>query len=173
MVSLGLCVLGRHTQRQSDLPIASCHMRTCGLRHIWLFVTPQAVARGSSIHGGFQATILEWVAISSSRALPNSGIKPGSLVSPAAAGRILHHWATWEGLISYLVHVSNTTEEQWGSPRLQGILVCPSALRSLFFPFLVLLFPFHFGFFLLFFLFFESDSLLEEAVSTYFLRILI
>ena len=33
-------------------------------------------------------------------------------------------------------------------------------------------FPFFF-FFLLFFLFFESDSLLEEAVSTYFLRILI
>ena len=32
---------------------------------------------------------------------------------------------------------------------------------------------FPFWFFLLFFLFFESDSLLEEAVSTYFLRILI
>ena len=43
--------------------------------------------RGSSVHGGFQATILEWLAISSSRALPNSGIKPGSLVSPAVAGR--------------------------------------------------------------------------------------
>ena len=92
----------------------------------------------------------------------------------SGSGRqILHRWATWEGLISYLVHVSNTTEEQWGSPRLQGILVCPSALRSLFFPFLVLLFPFRFGFFLLSFLLFESDSLLEDAVSTYFLRILI
>ena len=33
---------------------------------------------GSSIHGIFQAKILEWVAISFSRDLPNPGIKPRS-----------------------------------------------------------------------------------------------
>ena len=33
---------------------------------------------GSSVHGIFQARVLEWVAISFSRDLPNPGIKPGS-----------------------------------------------------------------------------------------------
>jgi len=36
---------------------------------------------GSSVHGILQSRILEWVAMPSSRDLPNSGIKP---VSPAA-----------------------------------------------------------------------------------------
>ena len=34
-----------------------------------------------------QARILEWVAISSSRDLPNAGIEPTSSVSPALAGK--------------------------------------------------------------------------------------
>ena len=42
--------------------------------------------RGSSVHGIFQAIILEWVAISYSRRFPNSGIEPTSLVSLAMAG---------------------------------------------------------------------------------------
>ena len=33
---------------------------------------------GSSVHGIFQARVLEWVAISSPGNLPNPGIKPGS-----------------------------------------------------------------------------------------------
>ena len=33
---------------------------------------------GSSVHGILQATILEWVATSFSRDLPNPGIEPGS-----------------------------------------------------------------------------------------------
>ena len=33
---------------------------------------------GSSVHGILQARILEWVAISFSRDLPNPGIEPGS-----------------------------------------------------------------------------------------------
>ena len=33
---------------------------------------------GSSVHGTFQARILEWVAVPSSRALPDPGIKPAS-----------------------------------------------------------------------------------------------
>ena len=35
----------------------------------------------------FWTRILEWVTISFSRDLPNSGIKPAFLVSPASAGR--------------------------------------------------------------------------------------
>ena len=41
---------------------------------------------GSSAHGVSQARILKWVAISSSRDLPDPGIEPGS---PALAGRNL------------------------------------------------------------------------------------
>ena len=40
----------------------------------------------SSVHGIFQARILEWVAIASSRDLPDPGIEPKSPVSPALAG---------------------------------------------------------------------------------------
>ena len=42
---------------------------------------------GSSVGGISQARILEQVAISSSRDLPNPGIEPVSLKSPALAGR--------------------------------------------------------------------------------------
>ena len=42
----------------------------------------------SSVHGVFQARILEWVAIFYSKVfLPNPEIKPASLASPALAGR--------------------------------------------------------------------------------------
>ena len=42
---------------------------------------------GSSVHGIFQARILEWVAISSPGDLPDPGIEPRSLASPAFVGR--------------------------------------------------------------------------------------
>ena len=38
---------------------------------------------GSSVHGIFQARILEWVQISPPRDLPDPGIEPTSLMSPA------------------------------------------------------------------------------------------
>ena len=37
---------------------------------------------GFSIHGILQARILEWIAIPSSRDLPDSGIKPACFTSP-------------------------------------------------------------------------------------------
>ena len=42
---------------------------------------------GPSVDGIFQARILEWVAISSSRDLSNPGLEPISPASPALAGR--------------------------------------------------------------------------------------
>ena len=50
---------------------------------------------GSSVHGIFQARLLEWVAIYYSRDLPDPGIKPESLV---LARRFFYHWATREAL---------------------------------------------------------------------------
>ena len=46
---------------------------------------------GSSVHGILQAKILEWVTM-----LPDPGIKPTSLMSPAPAGRFFTTSATWE-----------------------------------------------------------------------------
>ena len=46
---------------------------------------------GSSGHGIFQAKILEWVAISFSRGLPNPGIKQRSLTSTCIGRWILYH----------------------------------------------------------------------------------
>ena len=43
-------------------------------------------SQGSSVHEVFKVRILEWVAISSSRDLPDPGIKLTSPVSPALAG---------------------------------------------------------------------------------------
>ena len=51
---------------------------------------------GSSVYGILQARILEWVAIFYSRDLPDAGIEPASLVSPALAGGFFTTNATWE-----------------------------------------------------------------------------
>ena len=49
------------------------------LSHVQLFVTPvDCSLPGSSVHGIFQARVLEWVAISFSRDLPDPGIEPRS-----------------------------------------------------------------------------------------------
>ena len=50
---------------------------------------------GSSVSGIFQARILEWVAISSSR----GSFRPRERTHVSCIGRqILYHWATWEVL---------------------------------------------------------------------------
>ena len=41
----------------------------------------------SSVHGVFQVRILEWVAVSFSRDLPNPETEPASVESPALVGR--------------------------------------------------------------------------------------
>ena len=50
---------------------------------------------GSSVHGNFQARILEWVATSYSRDLSTLGINPASLASPALAGIFFTNSTTW------------------------------------------------------------------------------
>ena len=55
-----------------------------------------------SVHGISQGGILEWVAISFSRDLPNPGIELVSLASPALAGGFLTTGATWESVNTLL-----------------------------------------------------------------------
>jgi len=52
----------------------------------------------SSVCGILQARMLEWVAISCSRDLPDPGIEPTSLVPPALAGRFFTTSTNWEAL---------------------------------------------------------------------------
>ena len=52
---------------------------------------------GSSVHGIFQARILEWVfSFPSPRDLPDPGIEPASLASPTLASGFFTTSATWE-----------------------------------------------------------------------------
>ena len=52
----------------------------------------------SSVHGILQVRILAWVAILSPGDLPDSGIEPRSLVSPALGGGFFTTSATWEAI---------------------------------------------------------------------------
>ena len=50
----------------------------------------------SSVHGILQARRLEWVAMPSSRELPNPGIRPESLMSSPLAGKFFTTSTTWK-----------------------------------------------------------------------------
>ena len=80
-------------------------MRACMLSHVQLFAILYTVTwLGSSVHGIFEARILDWVAISSRGSSRPRNWTHMSCVS--CIGRwILYHWATWEGfsLLSLLM----------------------------------------------------------------------
>ena len=77
-------------------------MRACmlsQLSRIHLFVNPMDCSPpGSSVHGIFQAIILEWIAISFFRDLPDPGIELTSLMSPALASGFIITSTTKEAL---------------------------------------------------------------------------
>ena len=66
---------------------------------------------GSSVHGILQARVLIWVAMPSSEDLPDPGIEPGSLVSPALA-RVFFYCSCHLGSPSYFhsVQFSSVTQ---------------------------------------------------------------
>ena len=57
---------------------------------------------GASVNGIFQARILEWVAMPSSRVSSQPGIEPVSLMSPAFSGGFFTTNTTWEELLSWV-----------------------------------------------------------------------
>ena len=67
---------------------------------------------GSSVHGILQARILEWVAMPSSRDLPDPGIKNMSLTSCALAYRFFSTSTTWEAQYWYC-SISTVSAEDW------------------------------------------------------------
>ena len=60
---------------------------------------------GSSVHGFSQARILEWVALSFSRASSQPKDQIGIFCISCTGRMILHHLATWETpVLTYYVH---------------------------------------------------------------------
>ena len=50
---------------------------------------------GFFVGGILQARILEWLPCPPPRALPNPGVEPASVISPALAGRLFTTSANW------------------------------------------------------------------------------
>ena len=80
------------------------HVCAQSLSHAQLCDPTDCSLPGSSVHGIFQLRTLEWVDISYSRDLPNPGIKPTFLVSPALAGRFFTSVTPEKLLPSYMTH---------------------------------------------------------------------
>ena len=71
----------------------------CRFSQVQLLVTLWTISSPAfSVHWILQARILEWVAVLFSRGagIPDPGIKPTSLMSPALADRFFTTSATWE-----------------------------------------------------------------------------
>ena len=69
----------------------------CVLSHIWLFATPWTAAHQTSVHGIFQARILErYPHLLPQGDRSETGIKPMSLESPALAGGYFTISTAWE-----------------------------------------------------------------------------
>ena len=60
---------------------------------------------GSSVHGIFQARTPEWIADPPPGDLPDPGIKPASLASPALGGGFFTTNTTWEAQRLWQVNI--------------------------------------------------------------------
>ena len=80
----------------------------------------QPYGPGSSVHGILQTRILEWVAGPSSRDLPDPGIEPASLMSPALAGEFFTTSTTWEAPLNVSptqLPLARSAKGLWPLPR--------------------------------------------------------
>ena len=76
---------------------------TCVHSHVWLFATPETVARQAPLSMGFsRQEYWSGLPFTSPGDLSNPGIEPASLVSPALAGRFFTSWATKGSLFSLI-----------------------------------------------------------------------
>ena len=71
-------------------------MYVCTQLYLTVFNPMDCSPPDSSVYRIILVRILEWVVISSSGDLPDPGIKPMSLMSPALAGRFFTTNTTWE-----------------------------------------------------------------------------
>ena len=66
---------------------------------------------GSSVHGILQARILKLVVMASLEDLPNPGMDPTSLMSPALAGGFFTTSATWEAHVVCELYLNESVEK--------------------------------------------------------------
>ena len=82
------------------------HARAKSLQSCATLCNPMGCRRpGSSVHGVFQASILEWVALPSSRGSSNPGIEPAAHLFPVLAGGFFTSSATWEALSTEYIRI--------------------------------------------------------------------
>ena len=115
-------VPSRHLYQPPAWFLASCYffprqppfcLPACVLsrfNRVWLCDLMACSLPGFSVRGVLQARILEWVAMPSSRDLPNPGIELASLTSNALAGRFFITCATWEA--PFCLHKSQQSTDQ-------------------------------------------------------------
>ena len=74
----------------------------CALGRVWLFLTPWTIALQAPLSMGFSKQE-HWngLLFPPPGNLPNSEIKPASIVSPALAGRFFTNCVTWEAPYGY------------------------------------------------------------------------
>ena len=73
------------------------HLCVCAQSCLTLCDSTDRSLSDDCVHGIFQARTLEWVAIPTPGELPDPGIEPGSLVTPAMAGGFFVNCTTREG----------------------------------------------------------------------------
>ena len=81
----------------------------------------------------FQARILDGLSFSLPRDLPNPGIKPTPLPSPALAGKFFTTSTTWETLVNHVNPLYCIASVALGSPSILPVLVLPVCLDCKFF----------------------------------------
>ena len=100
--------MGSLSLLQGIFPTQELNWHTCAQSCLTLCDPMNCSPPGSSIHGIFQARILEWVAISYSRGSSPPRDRTHVSCSSCVSRRMLYHCATWEAPI------------ELGSPALQA-----------------------------------------------------
>ena len=94
-------VVSSSSSSYSTIPIQSCASRLSRFSCVQLFATPWTVALQALLSIGiFQARVLEWVAMPSSRGSSQPRDQTCVSMSPALAGGFFTTSATWEASIS-------------------------------------------------------------------------
>ena len=105
-------IWNRRTTRKKESEVAQSCLTPCDPMDCSL--------PGSSLHGIFQARTLKWGAISYSRGgLPDPGVEPMSLVSPAWAGRFFTTSPTWEADLYHKTFIHALDAVDWEGRNIQ------------------------------------------------------
>ena len=111
-IFLGLAAKQHKPQRRVATPFAMCWLSR--FSRVQLFTTPWTVARQTPLSVGF-STQEYWSGLPCPppEYLPDTGIRLGSLLSPALAGRFFNTNATWKALLANKDFKKVTVLHRW------------------------------------------------------------